>query len=371
MDDIFAKKIQLTFRISQIIKNMEVFQTHNIEQKSKTQDYNNFKKCLLDKKLLEDTKNFLNSLNNYKKGLDTNPKMFLSVFIITSSPDEFLGPQKDRHFSDDEILILSNELIENLKKLTDKTVSQFWNNYHNYNYAFKNWLKMDKSRTIERAIVSFYHRSKHIEKLDKDLEEKKEDYDQLVTMKQELENQRKDILKSIKLIDRDFDIEYLKNNYELIYLSLEKSWKSLINNLSITMKKAFYDMLVEDLDKGNKINIFNLLKEITERLLLICPEKRKESLSKKFSDDIISEILIESDWNEALMEFIKMIVDLIILLGAAGDDEENNKWKINVIENMKKNYNSNFPKILIEIEEKIDRIYQLIIEFNENIKNNK
>jgi hypothetical protein len=371
MEDISAKKIQLLFRINQILKNLEQFKTNELLEKSKTLNFNQLKKILLDKKIQEDSKNFLISLNNYKKGIDTNPKMFLTLFLITGIPDEFLGPSKDRHFSDKDILILSNEVIELLTTLNEKNISTFWNSYQNYNVAFKNWLKMDKNRTIERAIVSYYHRSEHIEKINKDLEDKKGDSEQLIEMKNELEVQRKDILRSIKLIDRDFDLEYLKDNYKLIYSSLEKSWKSLINTLSVSMKKAYYDMLVEDIEKGNKINLFNLVKEISERLLLICPEKRKESLKTKFSDDIISELLINSDWSDELSKFIIMIVDMIILLGAVADDNENKKWKQSVLENMKNNYNLNFPKILIEIEEKIDRIYQLIIEFNEKNQNNK
>lgn len=370
MEDISAKKIQLLFRVNQVLKNLELLKNHNIEGKSKNLDFNNFKKVLMDKKILEDTKEFLISLNNFKKGIDTNPKMFLTIFLITGQSEEFLGPQKDRHFSDDDILILSNLVLESLNTCTDKNINQFWNNYHNFNFAFKNWLSMDKNRTIERAIVSYYHRLEHIEKIESDIENKKGDNGQLLEMKKELEIQSKDILKSIKLIDRDFDIEYFKKNYKLVYSSLEKSWKSMINNLSINMKKAYYDMLVDDLEKGNKMNVFNLIKEISQRLLLICPEKRKESLKTKFTDDKISEILIDSDWSPEFCKFIEMIVDMVILLGAAADDENNKKWKITVLENMKTNYNENLPKILIEIEEKIDRIYQLIIEFSEQTKKN-
>ena len=126
--------------------------------------------------------------------------------------------------------------------------------YHNYTCAFKNWIKMDKPRTIERAIVSYYYRSEHIEKIDEDMKNTS-DKTQLIEMKQELEKQRVDILKSIKIIDRSFDIEYLKNNYKLVFANLEKSWKTMITSLSTNMKKAYYDMLVEDLEKDNKMDL--------------------------------------------------------------------------------------------------------------------
>ena len=48
------------------------------------------------------------------------------------------------------------------------------------------------------------------------------------------------------------------------------------------------------------------------------------------------------------------------MLGAKCDDEENKKW-LNELNNlMKDDYMTNFPLILIQMEEKLDRIYQLI-----------
>ena len=56
------------------------------------------------------------------------------------------------------------------------------------------------------------------------------------------------------------------------------------------------------------------------------------------------------------------------MLGAPCDDEENKKWLNEVNQLMQDNYDNNLPLILIQIEEKLDRIYQLINEFNDNQK---
>lgn len=363
-----AKKIQIKFRITNFIKKIDIFKNFDLDNKSKTLSFNQFKKIILDKKLLEETKDMLYALNNYKKGIDLNPRLLITIYLIVNYSDEFLGEANDRHFSDTEILLMSQEMYLSINSCNETNVSTFWNQYHNYTCAFKNWIKMDKPRTIERAIVSYYYRSEHIEKINEDIKNTSEST-QLIEMKQELEKQRADILKSIKIIDRSFDIEYLKDNYKLVYANLEKSWKTMITSLSTNMKKAYYDMLVEDLEKDNKINVFNLMKEIVQRVLLICPEKRKKSLETKFTEDILSDCLLCSNWNMKLEETILLIIDLVILLGASIDDEENKKWKLVVINEMKiANYNETLPKILIQIEEKLDRIYQLIVDFNE--KNN-
>jgi len=134
------------------------------------------------------------------------------------------------------------------------------------------------------------------------------------------------------------------------------------------MKKAYYSMLCEELYKENKLPIFNLLKEIGERLLLIIPEKRKESFKNKFQEENLTNLLINNYWNDNIIKFIDFIIDTILLLSAPIDDEINNKWKQNIQNLYEKDYIYELPNILIMIEEKIDRIYELIINFNENNK---
>ena len=56
------------------------------------------------------------------------------------------------------------------------------------------------------------------------------------------------------------------------------------------------------------------------------------------------------------------------MLGAPCDDEENKKWLEEVNNLMLDSYETNLPLILIQIEEKLDRIYQLINQFNDNTK---
>ena len=42
--------------------------------------------------------------------------------------------------------------------------------------------------------------------------------------------------------------------------------------------------------------------EISKRILIVTPEKRKDSLTEKLKGDNISEILSYGDWNEDLIE---------------------------------------------------------------------
>ena len=48
------------------------------------------------------------------------------------------------------------------------------------------------------------------------------------------------------------------------------------------------------------------------------------------------------------------------MLGAAQDDNENKLWLNQVNEKMQNEYNKNLPLIIIQIQEKLDRIFELI-----------
>ena len=66
---------------------------------------------------------------------------------------------------------------------------------------------MDKSRTIERIIVSYNNRCEHIETINND---KDMDNDQKEKCLKELESQKNNLILSIKQIDSKFDVEYLQ-----------------------------------------------------------------------------------------------------------------------------------------------------------------
>lgn len=349
-----ALKIQMLFRLNKCLKLLEKFNKLNLEKFAKELSFDDFKKIIIKKEIIETTLIFTSSLNNYKKGLELSPKLLIISYLIKHYSDELLGTTNDRHPSDEYILFLSNNVISTLKT---NNIKEIWNILREFKYYFINWSSMDKDRTIERLIVSYYYRSEHINKIDPE-------QNQIIY---ELENQRNDILKSIKLIDRTFDINYLKNNYVQVYTSIQNSWSNIKINLTNNMKKAYYDILCKEIKNGNLLLCFNLLKEIGKRLGIICPRKQVESFKNKFNDDNLICILTNLEFTPQLIKFINFIVDFILLMDAPNNDESNKLWKIEISQLINSdNFAYNFPKILIQIEEHIDIIYDLIIKLNEN-----
>lgn len=362
-----ALKIQFLFKLNHSLKLLDEFNKLELNNHAKNKSFDDFKKIIIKKEIIEITKKFTESLDKFKKGLNINPRVLITSFLITYYSNELLGEISDRHPSDDYIFTISSLVVEELEK---KNIPSLWNLLRDFKLAFTNWSKMDKDRTIERLIISYYYRCEHIEQINnKEIVKKFAQFneEQQEEMKLELEKQKAEICRSIKLIDKTFDLEYLRKNYKQLYDGINKSWSSIKSNVSETMKKAYYNMLVEDIRNGNLLSCFNLIKEIGERLCVICPSKQADLFKEKFSEDNLHNILSICEFSSELKHFIIFMVDFIILMDAPVNDKANTEWKQTIIQSMnnKDDFAQLFPKILIQIEEHIDIIYDLIIKLNQ------
>lgn len=359
-----AFKIQYMFKLKHCINLLDSFKKLDLKSNAETLTFDEFKKIIIKKDIIETVKNFIDSLDKFKKGLGLNPRVLITAYMITYFTNDFIGEEKDRHPSDNFIFELATNVINNLE---EGKIIKIWDILRDFKIGFNNWSQMDKDRTIERLVISYYYRCEHINKIKSDDVDKKIDLfepDQQYYMIKELERQKEDIVKSIKLIDRNFDINYFKENYVQIFNTIQQTWINLQINLSNTMKKAFYDMLVKDIESGNLLSCFNLLKEIGERLTAICPPKKATAFKSKFSDDILTNLLTVLEFTPELIKFIGMIIDFISLMDAPINDETNKQWKEQIVELLTGSFSTNLPKILIQIEEHIDVIYELIFDMN-------
>ena len=134
------------------------------------------------------------------------------------------------------------------------------------------------------------------------------------------------------------------------------------------MKKAYYDMLHQEIESGNMLPIAEIMTEISKRLLILVPEKRREKFAEKINVNIIVDLIAEKQWTDELVEYLRFVTESVYMLGAPCDDEENKKWINEVNKLMTEDYEKNLPLILIQTEEKLDRIYELISEFNDKQK---
>lgn len=355
-------KIQRIFRINKLKSFMYdiliKYDLNNINQYT----FYDFSKIIRSKKLLESITILIKNFNNVLE-CKMNNKVLLTSFLITHFNEELLGKEKEYTPFDKQIYMWSKKLTELFTELTQEKdyfiFKKFINYLNNYNLVFDEWKKFDKDRTIQNLIISFYHRKEHISHIDKNEDTSVEDKKLLI---QFLDKECSNILKDILMIDNNFDIDYLQNNYTTLYQQIKFGMENMIENITTNYKKAYLNLITEEFKKDNNQVIFNLIKETNDRLLDITPDKYKNSIRDKFDSYDYLNILLEKGWTNKLYEYLDFLIDTTIIYSPPSEDEMNIEWKNEITTLFNLDYHANFPCILLEINMKIDYIYQKIAE---------
>jgi hypothetical protein len=351
-------KIQRLFRINNINKKFILFEEYNIYNNF-DMTFDNYTNIIRNKKVLHLTKTILNNISKLCNiELNIIPQIILTGFLIKNYPNEILGIYKDRHPIDNALLDWSKKLVKIFKKTDKMNDFKLLANYLiNYKDIFNNWKFVDKNRTIQNIIVSYYNRRKHLESINGE----KMDENVKKNVIETLETENIKLLSSVKLIDSEFDIENLIINYEDIYNEIKKNMSKIFTTITSSFKKAYYDYLYEEFKNDNNQVIYDLILETNKRIILLSPENYKSSIRAKFGSYNYHEILLNKDII-AIHNYFKFIFDSIINLSAEEDDDINISTFNDNLSKLKdiNNYNVIIPHCLIDANSKIDKIFNLI-----------
>ena len=376
-----AKKIQRSIKNYIFIKNYSKFKskfdefdedilnsTHDIVNTKLDIDFDKFCKFIRNKEVIEVTDNFLKSFKFISKvKLELSPKILLSSILTFIFSDEMLGNDKDLNHIDRSLKDWTTVLITKLINISNEDLIKIKLLLNNFNLIFNQWKDYDKSKLVESIIISYNNRCEHIEKIKNDTydENEKSIFENMqkeskIDMIKVLELQKEDLLLQIKRTDPSIDIDYIRENSSFIMNQMNQSYQEINQSVSNTMKKAYYDMLTEEIKSNNMLPIFDLLKEIGNRLLVLVPKKQSNSFNDKFNENKLIDLISSNTWNEDLIDHIKFLCDSIFALGAPIDDQEIKEWKESVVSLTKGNFEENLPLILVQVQEKLDKIYSLI-----------
>uniref|UniRef100_A0A6C0J7Z5 Uncharacterized protein n=1 Tax=viral metagenome TaxID=1070528 RepID=A0A6C0J7Z5_9ZZZZ len=350
MKTIFIKnsiKIQRYYRCYKI-KNIwnEIINNYDLKNKNKVEFFS-YTKIIRDKNLIVLVNDFIDKVNKIKYNNTINSRIFLTSFLISNFGEELLGNKKKWNVLDTEIYLWSNKLISLLDDLQSYNKLVMLSTFINsYNLMFNHWKDCDKDKTIQNIIISYYNNQKHIEYI-------KESPNNLNESLEYLEATQTKLLKNIKLIDKDFKIESLIENYEQIYDNINLGMENLVNKITSTFKKVYVDTLIQELEsEGNKM-IYDLIQDTNKRIINIVPKQIKLSVTKKLNAYNFLDLLAEFNWSHKLIKYITFILDTIVILL----ETKNTAWKNEIITLFQKPYIQNFPFMLVEINKKIDNIY--------------
>jgi hypothetical protein len=139
-------KIQNLFRLNICLRMLEKLNGLNLEELAEKLSFDEFNKIIIKKYIIETSKKFILSLNNYKKGLDINPRVLITAYLIKYYSIELLGESENMHSADKYILCLSRNVINTIKTTNIKNI---WNILKEFKNIFKSWALIDKDRLIK------------------------------------------------------------------------------------------------------------------------------------------------------------------------------------------------------------------------------
>lgn len=352
-------KIQRKYRLYKLNNMINTFNQYELKVPKKL-DFDVYTKQIRNRDIIKSVNNILDKLQTLlQKEINIRPQYILTAFLIKNFNEDILGPLKNRHPADIYMFQWSLKLVKIFCKTDNnyndcKLLVSYLENYKN---IFENWKTIDKNRTIQNIIVSYYHRQEHLEKI-RNEGMNKELKDNII---KELIKESEDLLKNIIIIDKDFDIENLKINYKKIYEEIQSSMKKIYSSISRQFKRVYLEITIDEYKKGNNKNLHNLILDTNSRILKLCPQKYKESITQKLNKYDYIDIILNK--KSVVKDYLEFLIDTILALSAPQDDNDNRKWKHNtlmLLEKLSRKYCIIVPTVLIEVNNKLDYIFDQI-----------
>ena len=271
-------KIQRYYRIYKLSNLFNQFEKYNIG-KNNSLNFNEFTKCIQDKKLLDLVKDIILSINKLcNTNVNISPRIILTAFLIKHFTDEIIGNIKDRNPIDIYLIDWSKTLVKIFKNEESIYKYKLLINYlDNYLKVFNDWKKIDKNRSIQNIIIAYNNRMNHyLQVSDEDM-----NIEQKEQIKTVLISECDNLINSLKIIDPTFDIEYLKSNHNELVENIQKSMNKIYSEISHNFKKAYLNIIIDEFKNDNYKIILNLINETNDRILLLSPKEFRESIQSK------------------------------------------------------------------------------------------
>jgi hypothetical protein len=190
------------------------------------------------------------------------------------------------------------------------------NNMFIFEQDFMNWKKRDALILIRPMLKSYY---------------------ELLDIKEVYNNKKRDISlldrklnklkKNIKIIGGEEGLNYLKKRQIPVFKSEKK-----ISEIEKTVKKAFWDILEENINNKNYDQIPLLLNDIKIMLDEIIDNKSfLKSIFEYIDIELITKLIKEDGFNFSLIySYIKYLIDILYKILPPSDDEKTKLFQENI-----------------------------------------
>lgn len=297
-------KIQKFFRKKNVLKYLFKFYSFDLLNNAKNSSFPQFSRYLMNKELIQTVKQFLLSLERYSnRKLEIKPQIFLTSYLLSFFNSELM--EKEKHDLDNLILDWSNYLI---KKTTTLVYEQNFTKYYilliNYNYVFSQWKDYDKNKIIEAMIISYHYRCDHQEKI------KNENSTQKEKMLEEIDSQKLELEKNIKKCDRNFDINFLRNNHKIMFEKINNVKSQIKQKITETINQAYIDLIIEQLEKNYFYGLLDLYNNVIDNISQNIPNENKKQFELFVSQYDFYDLIKNKTLSPQLYQFIYSLHDI-------------------------------------------------------------
>jgi hypothetical protein len=364
---IAASRIQSFWREHKALSLLKIFIDFHLEEHSDSVSFDDFTKFMMDKNVVNVAGELIYAIQaRLRIDLKINNKTLMSSYLFSKYSNEILGEEKKRDILSSQIYfysrLLTNSLKDNshLKLPRLHIITIIGQNMLNFSVQFSLWKTKDKSDMIQNIMQSYYQRQVHIDKIKNG--ELSGDDNQIVNTLKVLKGEQSELLKSIKILDKSFDIKYFEENYSKIHNTIENDSAKLHQAITNNMKIAYFDYIKEGMDNGDYNPLIALITEVRQRIMDIVPQKIKDEIKEKINVEKAKDKINNQDLKkEDIVRLVIHSVNYIGKLQAPIDDESFNQWRTDISEQLDSDgdeFNQNIPEILIQAEERLDKIYK-------------
>lgn len=289
-----------------IVKKTDPLHIENLGKK-----YDKLQKKIQHKFAIYEFNKLANLINTNKK---ITGRLILSAFAFAGYPEFTLDIY--RYDNNDEQLkipirgklyLLAKKIIYGLKNITIKEIKEIREIKEImklreyiilYQYYQSLYLSIDRQNKVQELLLRWYNEETQIDLVEKnnDIDDKSKSHITSYAKKQQ--NKTINIL---KLIDSSIDEQFL-------------SWyKDTIENVRKTYIKVFWDSIDVSFTKGTSESFVKIINEMIEKLKILIPFKKRESVYKELDKNIDIEFIKCKIDSELFDEYdLKKICDIFV-----------------------------------------------------------
>ncbi len=295
--------------------------------------------------------------NQYGVNLKTT-RIYLSAYVIMNYLEEVTKKDtysiKLQNHAVETIMSLENLFTK--EKITLKDYNNFMNSFNRYVEFFQVWRERDSLIMVRPIINSYFD----LEKQKQYFEEQKQD-----EKANDIGRVMTKLKHNIRLIGGKKGLEFLEKREVPIYKDEE-----IFKNVEKTVRKAFWDVVKQNMDENKYDQVVLLLDDVKTLLLEINPK-----LSNEMNDTINKELLTQIMENngltyDSILLYTTYIIEHIEKMQAVAEDENTKMWKENITTMINKK--EKHSDILVYFFEnafgKLEKIKYLTLHYRELIK---